>query len=198
MKKLIILIMAVIMMFTACSSNEPENITEGNDVISESKSVEVVEEKDDVSMEYKNALISAQNYSDLMYMSKAGIFNQLISEYGDQFPEDAAQYAIDNLNVDWKENALKNAENYNETMHMSKKGLYDQLVSEYGEQFTAEEAQYAIDNITVDWKENALLTAKNYQETMAMSKAAIYDQLVSEYGEQFTAEEAQYAVDNLE
>ena len=63
------------------------------------------------------------------------------------FTEEAAQYAIDNLEVDWKENALKTAENYQETMAMSPKAIYDQLISEYGEKFTEEEAQYAIDNL---------------------------------------------------
>ncbi|MGN0266405.1 MAG: Ltp family lipoprotein [Lachnospiraceae bacterium] len=156
------------------------------------------EDDPNVPTEYKSALRSAKSYSDLMHMSKQGIYDQLTSEYGDQFPDDAAQYAVDNLQVDWKDNALKCAENYSDTMYMSKQGIYDQLISEFGEKFTEEEAQYAIDNMEADWKANALKTAENYQTTMAMSKQAIYDQLISEYGEQFTAEEAQYAVDNLQ
>ncbi len=43
----------------------------------------------------------------MMHMSKQGIYDQLTSEYGDQFDVETAQYAIDNLNVDYKENALK-------------------------------------------------------------------------------------------
>ena len=156
------------------------------------------EAKETVSKEFKNALKKAKSYSDIMHMSKAGIYNQLVSEYGDKFPEDAAQYAIDNLEADWNANALKKAESYSDTMHMSKAGIYGQLVSEFGEKFTEEEAQYAVDNMTADWKENALKKAKSYQEIMSMSKNALYDQLVSEYGEKFTAEEAQYAIDNLE
>ncbi|MCQ9299542.1 Ltp family lipoprotein [Staphylococcus hyicus] len=35
-------------------------------------------------------------------MSKAGIYDQLTSEYGEQFPDEAAQYAIDNLDADYK------------------------------------------------------------------------------------------------
>lgn len=83
----------------------------------------------------------------MMHMSKQGIYDQLTSEYGDQFDVEAAQYAIDNLNVDYKENALKCGENYKKTMHMSKARIYDQLTSEYGEKFTTEQAQYAIDNL---------------------------------------------------
>ena len=82
-----------------------------------------------------------------MHMSKAAIYDQLISEYGEQFTEEEAQYAVDNLAADYKANALAKAKTYQETMSMSKSAIYDQLVSEYGEQFTSEEAQYAVDNL---------------------------------------------------
>lgn len=82
-----------------------------------------------------------------MHMSKAGIYDQLTSEYGENFPSEAAQYAVDNIVFDWKEAALKKAEIYAETMSMSDSAIYDQLISEYGEKFTKEEAQYAIDNL---------------------------------------------------
>lgn len=100
-----------------------------------------------IPTEYKSALKQAKSYSKTMHMSKAGIFDQLTSEYGGQFTEEAAQYAIDNVEADWKENALKKAESYQETMSMSPNAIYDQLVSEHGEKFTSEEAQYAIDNL---------------------------------------------------
>src|SRR5690625_6641282 len=80
-----------------------------------------------------------------MAMSKAAVYDQLVSEHGEQFPEDAAQYAMDNLNADWKENALIKAETYADEMAMSSDAIYDQLVSDHGEQFTKEEAQYAIE-----------------------------------------------------
>lgn len=99
------------------------------------------------STEYKNALKKAESYSKTMHMSKKGIYNQLTSEYGEKFPEDAAQYAIDNLDVDWNKNALEKAKSYQKTMNMSKQRIYDQLISEYGEKFTETEAQYAIDNL---------------------------------------------------
>lgn len=160
-------------------------------------SEEPIEEEPSVPTEFKSALNSAKSYSDMMHMSKMGLYGQLTSEYGEQFSPEAAQYAIDNVKADWNANALKTAENYSETMYMSKAGLYDQLVSENGEQFTAEEAQYAIDNIQADWNANALKTAQNYQESMSMSPEAIRDQLTSDYGEKFTQEEADYAIANL-
>lgn len=82
-----------------------------------------------------------------MHMSKQEIYDQLTSEYGDKFPADAAQYAIDNLGADYKANALAKAKVYQKDMNMSKSAIYDQLVSSYGEQFTPEEAQYAVDNL---------------------------------------------------
>lgn len=105
------------------------------------------EKPESIPTEYKNALKKAKIYSDTMHMSKAGIYNQLTSEYGEQFPAEAAQYAIDNVDADWKENALKKAKTYQDSMAMSTSAIYDQLISEYGEQFTPEEAQYAIDNL---------------------------------------------------
>ena len=98
-------------------------------------------------MEYRNALRSAENYSSIMHMSKKGIYDQLTSEYGDRFPADAAQYAVDNLKADYNANALAKAKDYQEMMSMSTQAIYDQLTSEYGEQFTPEQAQYAIDHL---------------------------------------------------
>ncbi len=97
--------------------------------------------------EQKNALAQAESYSKNLHMSKAAIYDQLVSEYGGQFEADAAQYAIDNIEADWNANALASAKSYQETLHMSKADIYDQLISEYGGQFTEEEAQYAIDNL---------------------------------------------------
>ena len=82
-----------------------------------------------------------------MHMSKAGIYDQLTSRYGEKFTAEEAQYAVDNLDVDFKLNALETAKSYQKTMNMSKEEIYKQLTSQYGEKFTAEEAQYAIDNL---------------------------------------------------
>ncbi len=100
-----------------------------------------------VSAEYRNALTKAQQYSDNMHMSKQGIYDQLTSEYGEKFPADAAQYAIDNVKADWNANALAKAKTYQDQGSMSKSAIHDQLTSEYGEQFTQSEADYAIANL---------------------------------------------------
>lgn len=97
--------------------------------------------------EYKNALKKAESYSKNMHMSKQKIYDQLTSEYGEKFPADAAQYAIDNIQADWNANALAKAKSYQNNMNMSKQRIYTQLTSEYGEKFTKEQAQYAIDHL---------------------------------------------------
>ena len=101
----------------------------------------------DVPAEWRSALREAENYLEFMPFSKAGLLDQLTSEYGGQYPEDAAQYAVDNVVVDWNEEALEAALAYREMMGMSNAGLHDQLTSEYGDQFTDEEADYAIANL---------------------------------------------------
>lgn len=99
------------------------------------------------TMEDKNALAKAESYSSMMHMSKAAIYDQLTSSYGEGFPAESAQYAVDHLVADYKANALEKAKDYQKTMHMSRSAIYEQLTSSYGEKFTAEEAQYAIDNL---------------------------------------------------
>lgn len=127
------------------TSVSKQEISQNQETVEAVQVEETVE--DDVPTEYKSALKKAKTYSDMMSMSKAGLYDQLTSEYGEKFTAEAAQYAIDNVEADWKENALKKAKTYQETMAMSPSAIYDQLVSEYGEKFTAEEAQYAIDNL---------------------------------------------------
>lgn len=126
-------------------NNQAEEADE-DDTQAENKE-EVEEEEDDVPREYKSALKKAETYANNMDMSKAAIYDQLVSEHGENFPEEAAEYAMDNIEADWKENALKKAETYANDMDMSDNAIYDQLVSEHGEQFTEEEAKYAIENL---------------------------------------------------
>lgn len=130
---------------SALTFNENKSEDNSKNTIAENKLEDKVE--DNIPTEYKSALKKAEIYANDMHMSKAGLYNQLTSEYGEKFTAEAAQYAVDNVESDWKENALKKAEFYQEHMAMSPSAIYDQLVSEYGEQFTAEEAQYAVDNL---------------------------------------------------
>ena len=99
----------------------------------------------DSNSEYSAALGKAKSYNSLFHMSKKRMYRQLTSEF-DKFSNDAAQYAIDHLEADYKYNALFNAKNYRKLFNMSKSGLFNQLTS-YIDGFTEEEAQYAIDHL---------------------------------------------------
>ena len=105
------------------------------------------EESNDLPREYEQALKKAESYLNFTAFSYNGLYDQLTSEYGSGFTPEAAQYAVDNVEVDWNEQAVKKAESYLEFSAFSEQGLYDQLTSEYGSGFTHEQAQYAIDRV---------------------------------------------------
>ena len=100
---------------------------------------------DDSNSEYSAALGKAKSYNSLFHMSKKRMYRQLTSDF-DKFSNDAAQYAVDHLEADYKYNALFNAKNYRKLFNMSKSGLFNQLTSSI-DGFTEEEAQYAIDHL---------------------------------------------------
>lgn len=94
------------------------------------------------------ALESAKIYAG-MDMSEKGVYEQLISDYGDRFSPADAQYAMAHLTgINWNENARKSAESYQKDQSMSTSAIKDQLTSSYGEGFTNEQAQYAIDHLS--------------------------------------------------
>lgn len=65
--------------------------------------------KPKVSSEDKAALASAEDYANEQNMSKAALYDQLVSKAGENFPQEAAQYAIDHVKADWNKNALESA-----------------------------------------------------------------------------------------
>lgn len=101
----------------------------------------------DVPMEYRQALRSAESYLSFSGFSYDGLYDQLTSEYADNFSPEAARYAVDNVNADWNAEAVESAESYLEFSGMSPDGLYDQLTSEYADKYTPEQAQYAVDTV---------------------------------------------------
>lgn len=129
------------------TTTEEETTTEeitANKSNTEKKSTK---ENNNISREHVAALAAAQNYVDMMPFSKAGLYDQLTSDAGNSFPPEAAQYAIDNVEADFKEEAVEAANSYNETFPMSDQELLQQLTSEAGSKFTQEEAQYALQHM---------------------------------------------------
>lgn len=81
-------------------------------------------------------------------MSKAAVYAQLVSPYGEKFPEEAAQWAVAHMSdIDWNKAAAAKAKDYYEKMNMSKDAVYEQLVSSAGEKFTPDEAQYGVSQL---------------------------------------------------
>ena len=151
MKKSHLLLVGMLLVaLTACESdNTSTNSTVNNAATTNNTQEQAKEEtKPDVPKEYQSALEKAKMYATTMDMSKAAVYEQLTSEYGEKFSEEAASWAMENLtDIDWKQNALNKAKTYQDDMSMSPAAIKDQLVSEYGEQFTEEEANWAMENL---------------------------------------------------
>ena len=81
--------------------------------------------------EQQNAYKAAKSYLNFLPFSKQGLIEQLSSEYGDQYPEEVAVFAVEQLEergeVDWYEQAEKCAKSYLEVMDFSRQELIDQL-----------------------------------------------------------------------
>lgn len=96
----------------------------------------------------QNAYESARDYLDFSAFSRAGLIQQLTSEYGSGFPAADAEFAIERLEaeggVDWNAEAAEAAKDYLEFSSFSRSGLLQQLTSEFGSQFTPAQAEYGV------------------------------------------------------
>ena len=138
--------------------------------------------------EYTRAYEEAKSWSK-KHLSQQQIKNDLTKN--DRYSEDASLYAIDKLNIDWKEQALLKAKSYQE-FHYSKEKLVEQLINI--EKFTQEEADYAIEQGHFDWKEEAVKKAEFYANGGKITKEKLLEKLV--VYRKFTQEEAEYAIEH--
>ena len=138
--------------------------------------------------EYTSAYEKAKSWSK-KHLSQQQI-KIYLTKY-DRYSEDATQYALNKLNVDWKEQALLKAKSYQE-FHYSKEKLIELLVNL--DLFTQEEADYAIEQGHFDWKEEAVKKAESSANGGNISKERLLKILV-EY-RKFTQEEAEYAIEH--
>ena len=138
--------------------------------------------------EYTRAYEKAKSWSK-KHLSQRQI-KIYLTKY-DRFSEDATQYALNKLNIDWKEQALLKAKSYQE-FHYSKEKLIELLVN--FDLFTQEEADYAIEQGHFDWKEEAVKKAEFYANSGKITKERLLQKLV-EY-RRFTQEEAEYAIEH--
>ena len=100
----------------------------------------LVQDKPKLTLGQQNAVATAQSYLKNLAFSRAGLIEQLSSEYGSGFSVEDATFAVDFLNPDWNAQAAKAAQSYIDTLHLSRDGLFEQLTSEYGAQFTTDQA----------------------------------------------------------
>ena len=139
--------------------------------------------------DYTYAYEEAKSWSK-KHLSKEQI-KIYLTKYGSRYSEDATQYALNKLNVDWKEQALLRAKSYQE-FHYSKNKLVEQLINI--DKFTQEEADYAIEHVHFDWKENAVKEAESSSNGGNISKERLLKILVE--NRKFTQEEAEYAIEH--
>ena len=85
-------------------------------------------EVDSIPLKYYQALNRANAYSDTLHMPKADIYEQLISAYGDYFPADAAQYAVDHLTNVWEPEEPEPAPDAQDNAEMASSDMTGQAV----------------------------------------------------------------------
>ena len=124
-----------------------EPVAQEEEAVEEEVPEAAIHEEEAVPFEYEQALKAAQNYVDVLHFSRQGLKQQLTSEYGSGFSEEAAEYALEHVDVDYKEEAVEAAQSYLDAMSFSRQELKQQLTSEYGSGFTEEEAEYALDQV---------------------------------------------------
>ena len=141
--------------------------------------------------EFTSAYAKAISLSEESHLSKQKIEQHLTGFEG--YSEAATQYALNKLNVDWKEQALLKAKSL-QMFHFSKEMLVWQLINV--ERFTQEEADYAIEQVNFDWKEEAVKKVEAIANPGNMSKEELLELLVKK--RRFTQEEAEYAIEHAQ
>ncbi len=84
----------------------------------------------------ENAIEAAEDYLDYSAFSRSGLIDQLVYE---DYSKAVATFAVDSLDVNWKEQAFLSAQAYLDYSSFSLKGLIDQLRYEG---FTKAQAEY--------------------------------------------------------
>ena len=139
--------------------------------------------------EYTSAYATAKEFLKKSPLSMQQIKNDLTKN--DRYSEDASLYAINKLNIDWKEQALLKAKSLQKYRY-SKEKLVEQLINV--ELFTQEEADYAVEHVNFDWKEDAVKEAESYANGGKITKEKMLEVLVE--NKKFTQEEAEYAIEH--
>lgn len=111
------------------------------DPTSEAPEPEPTSEGPEMTRSQENAVGMARSYLDTAGFSRSGLIDQLEFE---GFDNEDAIFAVDHIDVDWKQQAVRTAEAYLDTQSFSRQGLIDQLEFEG---FTTEQATHAVDEL---------------------------------------------------
>ena len=161
-------------------------ITEGNARGHEGSVVCTICGKRLVSVGMQNAYRQLKSLDEYMYLSRNGYREMLLIL---DYTEEEANFAINNVTINYKKNAVEQANTYLEYTSTSRDMMIYVLEEIY--YFTNEEAIYGVSNCGADWFEHAVKCAENYLEFMPMSRTQLYNQL--EY-EKFTVEQIEHAL----
>jgi uncharacterized protein with LGFP repeats len=138
-----------------------------------------------LTVSQQNAQKSAKSYLDFMSFSRVGLIDQLVFE---GFSIGDATWAVDSLNVNWREEAVQSARSYLNSGSFSRSGLIEQLEFE---DFATGDAIWAVDSVNANWNEEAAQSAKSYLRFSSFSRSGLISQLVFEG---FTPQQAEYGV----
>lgn len=127
----------------ACSQDTKEATSSPENKTEQATTTKTEKADDSIPTEYKTAVKKATQYADTVHLSKEGLRTQLVDF--EKFSQEAADYAVENANIDYKQQAVEKAKQYQETVAMSPEAIRGQLVD--FEKFTQEEADYAVENL---------------------------------------------------
>jgi len=91
----------------------------------------------------RNAVRSASQYLSTQGFSRAGLIQQLSSDFGSGYAVTDATLAVDSMNIDWDKEAVRSAKQYLDMQGFSCRGLIQQLSSSAGSRYTVSQATYA-------------------------------------------------------
>ena len=142
-----------------------------------------------LSRETRDSLLfDAQTYVDNENLSRESLIEEL--EF-DGYSTTDAQWAADNVNVDWHLEASGVAAEALVYSAFSEEGLIEFL--EY-DGFTRKQAEFAVSDQTIDWSEQAVILANSYVDVGIDTREAMIDQLLYEGFSQSDAEYGATAV----
>ena len=113
----------------------------------------------------------------------------------DGYQNEAIEYALNNLSVDWNEQALGTAQQMRDSEYS---GYSAQEIQEYLNRagFIDDEVQYALDNLDIDYNQQAVQALESYQETFDDHSTEQLREYLEYAG--FQDSEIDYAFDNID